>query len=475
MAAGLRSPVRREPARDATGGSDAPAGFRPDLSPEGVPLRVESIAAGGDGVTREPDGRVVFVPRTAPGDRVRVRIDEERERWARGRPVELLASGPDRIRAPCRYYDACGGCQVQHLSASAQRAAKRQVVADALQRIGGRAISVAETLAAGPEFGYRNRVTFTLRRGPGGRVTAGYRRFDAPGEVLDVERCPLAEPPIRTAWKALREGWGDGASLLPAGPELRVTLRASAFGRVGLVIHGGDPDRPGRPAGVAEAVESLATYHWVPDGGPRRRVAGHETLEERWAGLHLRLRPEAFVQVNREVSDAMDRHLDARAGSLSGRRVLDLYAGVGVRAIRWARAGAAVTAVDAAPDAIATGREAAAGSGQAWDGRGGHPEAGRVAFRRARVEDCLEALLPADLAVVNPPRAGLSRSVARRLARGGVSTLAYVSCDPATLARDLARLGDGWRTASVQPFDAFPQTAHVETIVWLEREREALP
>lgn len=466
---------RDTPHEGAAAGPETPAGFLADPSPEDVSVDVDSIAAGGDGVTREPGGRVLFVPRTAPGDRVRVRITEERGSWGRARAVELLASGPDRIGAPCVYYDGCGGCQLQHLSAHAQRAAKRRVVADALQRIGRRSAPVEPTLAAGPEFGYRNRVTFTLRRGTGGRIVAGYHRFDVPGELLDVERCPLAEPAIQDAWAALRERWGDDASLLPAGPELRLTLRASSSGLVGLVVQGGLADRPGQPAAVAGAFEGLATYHWVPDRGPRRRLGGDDTLPERWAGLDLRLRPEAFVQVNREVSDAMDRHLDGRAGSLSGRRVLDLYAGVGVRAIRWAEAGAAVTAVDAAQDGIATGREAAARRGREPAGQSDGPAAGQVAFRRARVEDCLEELLPADLVVVNPPRAGLSRSVTRKLAEGGVSTLAYVSCDPATLARDLARLGEGWRAASVQPFDAFPQTAHVETIVWLERETESLP
>lgn len=124
--------------------------------------------------------------------------------------------------------------------------------------------------------------------------------------------------------------------------------------------------------------------------------------------------------------------------------------------MRWALAGDEAVACEVSPEAVASGREAA--------GRYGAP----AQFLGDRVERVLEELLPADIAVVNPPRAGLSRPVTRRLAGGGVQALAYVSCDPATLARDIQRLGDGWRLSGVQPFDAFPQTAHVETIAWLE-------
>lgn len=422
-------------------------------------LTVDSIAGGGDGVARDEGGRVVFVPRTAPGDRVRARVEREKASWARALPVELLEAGAGRAPAPCPYYPACGGCQLQHLVPEARREALRRAVADALERIGGLSDArVPVPAAPGPEFGYRNRITLTLRRGPDG-VRAGYRPYDDPDAVLDVEDCPLAEPAVRRAWAGLRGAWGPDAEALPAGGELRLTLRASAEGRVALVIEGGEPGSPGDPervvAGLAHGGEDPG-IHWRDTSGTRRRLAGEPFLEERWDGLDLRLRPEAFVQVNRTVAAAVDRHVEELVGPREGLRVLDLYAGVGVRAIRWALAGAEVVACEVDRDAVASGREAAERAGA------------RLRFVRARVEDALGDLLPADRVVVNPPRAGLSRPVTERLAAGGLRDLVYVSCDPATLARDVARLGPAWRLEAVRTFDAFPQTAHVETVVRLE-------
>lgn len=417
-------------------------------------LEVESIAAGGDGVAREPDGRVVFVPRTAPGDRVRVALVEERRSYARGRALEVVEEGPGRRPPPCPHYPTCGGCQLQHLAPEAQREARRRIVRDALARIGGIEVEVGPLEAPGPDLGYRNRVSLTLRRGPQG-VVAGYHRFDRPAELVDVDDCPLAEAPVRRAWRSLRAAWGPGAGALPGGDELRITLRGSAAGRVAILVEGGEPAEPGHPGTVAAAIPGLAAYHWRPAVGSRRRLAGADVLEERWSGLDLRLRPEAFLQANREVSDAMDRHLEEALAPGPGLRLLDLYAGVAARAAGWALVGAEVAACEASADAVATAREAAARHGA------------RLHVVRGRVEDRLEGLLPADAVVVNPPRPGLSRPVARRLASGGAARLLYVSCDPATLARDLRRLGDGWSVEEVRPFDAFPQTAHVETVVRL--------
>lgn len=435
---------------------------------EVVELEVESIAGGGDGVAREPSGRVVFLPRTAPGDRVSVRITEERRSYARGRVERLLSPGSGRAEAPCSHYADCGGCQLQHLGVAAELEAKRGIVADALQRIGGVEVEVPLPVRAGPRLGYRNRVTFTLRRTSEG-IVAGYHRLDRPAELVDVAECPLAEAPVTEAWRALRGAWGEGARRLPSGGELRISLRASALGGVGLVVETADAGRDrggagaaakGDPAAIERAVSGsgggLLTYHWRDASGRRRRLGGADRFRERWEGVELELGPESFLQVNRAVSAAMDRHLAERAGDVAGRRVLELYGGIGVRALGWARRGAEVVCCDADPEAVESGRRAASAAGLPVD------------FRSGRVEDLLPGLLPAALAILNPPRSGLGREVTRVLSEGGAERLAYVSCDPATLARDLARL-DGWRVAEVRPFDAFPQTAHVETIAWLER------
>lgn len=445
--------------RERDGGGPAP-GDAQAAGGEEVALAVESVAHGGDGVAREPDGRVVFVPRTAPGDRVLARVVEEHGSYARARVEEVVVPSPRRRDPPCPFYDACGGCQLQHLDAGAEVAAKGEAVDDALERIAGRRTSVEGAVAVGPRFGYRNRVTFTLRR-TGEAVTAGYHRRDEPGRLVDVDECPLAEPPLREAWHELRRAWGAGAGRLPGAGEIRLTLRATGDGRVGLLAAGGEERRPGDPESLFRGCDRLASYHWKPADGERRRLAGHDRLTERWRGRELEVGPGTFLQVNRVVADAIEDHLDRRLGELAGCRLLDLYAGVGLRALRWRERGAEVAACEVAEEAVADGLRAAEAAGVQFP------------FRAARVEEALPQLLPADDVVVNPPRRGLSESVCGLLAEADVQRIAYVSCDPATLARDVERLGGGWRVGEVQPFDAFPQTSHVETVLWLHREAEA--
>ncbi|MGW8282407.1 MAG: class I SAM-dependent RNA methyltransferase, partial [Gemmatimonadota bacterium] len=156
-----------------------------------VEFEIESLATGGEGVGRGRDGRVVFVPRTAPGDLVRARLRVVRKRWARGELVDLLVPGRGRREPPCPLYDRCGGCALQHLSIEAQRDSKRRIVSDALLRIGGVDLTLPQLEFAGSELGYRNRVTMTVRRMADG-VTAGYRAFDDPDEVVDIPDCLLA-------------------------------------------------------------------------------------------------------------------------------------------------------------------------------------------------------------------------------------------------------------------------------------------
>lgn len=422
-----------------------------------IELRIDSLATGGEGVGREADGRVVFVPRTAPGDLVLARLVVSRKRWARGESVELLTPGPGRRQAPCPVYDRCGGCALQHMEIEAQRASKRQIVSDTLHRIGGVELDVPELEFAGSELGYRNRITVTLRRTTEG-VVAGLRAHDDPDEVVDLVDCLLAEEPVRQALRELRAGWGSEACLLPAGRELRITIRAGTGGDVALLVQGGDPDRPGDPESIAQSISGLASFVWIDSQGLRTNLAGSERFRDFWQGTWFGLGPESFLQVNRSVSDEMDRFLDHCVGPRSGLRIADLYSGAGARALRWAREGASVTAVESDAEACAAASLAAAESGL------------DVRVVHAPVESASESYADSEVVVVNPPRAGLAASVAEALVRSGpLRRMAYVSCDPAKLARDLERLSAAWKPVEVRAFDAFPQTAHVETVVWLER------
>lgn len=420
-----------------------------------VSVRMTAIAGGGDGVGRLDDGRVVFVPRTAPGDLAAVVVEQDRGRWVRARVEHLLEEGPDRRAAPCPLYDRCGGCQLQHITYEAQLEAKAGVVRDALVRIGGVEVEPPAVEPSPAEFGYRNRVTFTLRRLRGGRVVAGLHALGRPGRIVDVDRCLLPEAPIQQAWKELREAWGPGASGLPPGGELRLGVRATASGAVALAVEGGGPTWTSA-AELLDRAPTLGTIWYRPSGDDEvwRHMAGDAALTDDWFGERVSVGPGAFVQVNRRAATLLHRHVVAESGAAAPGCVVDAYAGHAAYGRALARQGASVTAIEAAPDAARAARHEA-------------PEGLDVI--EGRVEDHLGDLLPADLVILNPPRTGLDRAVPALLSDHAPRRIVYVSCDPATLARDLNRLGEGWARARVAAFDLFPQTAHVETVVTLDR------
>ncbi len=417
-------------------------------------VRIERLASGGNGLAHLPSGKVVFVPRTAPGDRVRIQVTRNRKRWARGVVKEWRARGPERVTPPCPHFEECGGCSLQHLSATAQAAAIRQSVIDALTRVGRIDLPVDPLNPSDARFGYRNRITFTLRRRDG-EVRAGFHSPLGPS-ITDVDQCALAERPIRRAWSALRSVWGRGASALPSGPELRLTLRASAAGECALHVVGGQ--RPGDWKRIMAGVPRLTSYWWTC-GSRRIHLGGKRHFEDVWDGVSVPLRPEAFIQVNRTVAPLLDRYVteqlgDARErGTIKGKKVLDLYGGVGLRARAWAAQGAQVTSVDSSPDAVATASDICP----------------KGTVHCSTAESMLESGPSADAIVVNPPRGGLSDRAAELLTGFRAARLVYVSCDPFTLARDVRRLVGGWAPIRARPFDMFPQTHHVETVVTLVR------
>jgi 23S rRNA (uracil1939-C5)-methyltransferase len=434
-------------------------------------VAIRGIAAGGAGVGTLPDGRVVFVHRTAPGDRVQLRVTEGKERWARGLLEAVLAPGPDRVSPPCPLYDRCGGCTLQHLSAEARLRAKGALVGDALRRIGKLEVEDPVVRPAPSESHYRNRVTFTLLRHPGGRVTAGFHALERPGRIVDVDdRCLLPEPALGEVWAGLRRWWGSGAERLPAGERLRLTLRAVDTGAV-LTVEGADGE-DGDPEGLLESVPGLRAV-WRAPGGGRTPVllAGEADTRMTWEGIPIPMAASAFVQVNRAAATPLLEATLALAGPVEGLRVVDAYCGVGVVGRRLAAQGATVTGIEMDPEAARAARGEVGGEVE-LAGPGPVPSPpGHWTVVEARVEDALPELLPADLVLLNPPRTGLHPSIPEGLREARVPHIVYTSCDPATLARDLARLGPAYRVESLQAFDLFPMTAHVETLVSLRRVR----
>lgn len=416
-------------------------------------VTIDSIAAGGEGVGRLADGRVVFVHRTAPGDRAEVELLESRPRWARARLLGLHEISPDRRAAPCPFYAECGGCTLEHLTYEAQLRAKSRIVADALTRIGGLDVTPPEVVPSPREFRYRNRVSFALRRLGTGRVVAGFHSLHNPNRILDLGGgCLLPEEPISLVWDRLRGTWGPDARLLPAGELLRLTLRASAAGQVSLLVEGGSSS--GDPDALLARVEGLASIWHQPGTAPAALVAGAPGLPEVWGEDAVELGGTAFLQVNRYAARLLEDHVLAGIGEAAGLRVVDAYCGVGFHARRLARAGATVVGIELDPAAVAAAR-AAAPSG--------------VTFLEGAVEDRIAECLPADLVILNPPRGGVAPEVVDALLAEPAERAVYISCNPATLARDLRRLAERFTVSGLRSFDLFPQTAHVETVAILSR------
>lgn len=413
-----------------------------------VMVHVRSLASNGAGVAELPDGRVVFVHRTAPGDRAEVAVERIHRRWAAGTLVGVETSGPQREVPPCPLYDSCGGCTLQHLGYPTQLTWKGRFVADALARIGGVDVSVPDVRPSPLVWGYRNRVTFIVRRLRGGRVVAGFHALERPDRVVGVgDECLLAEGSLLQAWSGLREAWGPAAERLPAPGDLRITLR-SVDGGVVVLVRGGAPGwEPGDLLGRIPGCRAL--WH-QPRGAPALLVAGSPT-EEVVGAERVPLGGRAFVQVNRGAADELTRHVLDRAvtGATAMGHAVDAYCGVGVYGRALARAGWRVQGIESDAEACAAARHGAPAGFSVVEGR---------------VEERLSVCLPADLIIVNPPRTGLDERVPRMLAAVPAPRLIYVSCDPATLARDAARLSDKYVLADLRCFDLFPQTAHVETV-----------
>lgn len=405
-----------------------------------APVRIRAIAAGGDGVGRLDDGRAVFVPRTAPGDLVRLTLVHTAKRFARGRVVEVLEPGPGRVDPPCPHYEAdrCGGCQLQHLDQPAQLASKRAIIGDALRRIGRREVADPEVIPARQPLGYRFRIT--LAADARGRI--GLHPLDRPDQVFQLERCLIAHPGLMTLWAALQPARG----LLP--PDLtHLVLRVDRLGLVHLVVESRSENAwtQGPALGSAlEAVGLAATVWWHPEGGAPRVVSG--------AG---QFPATVFEQVNPEMGDLVRTVALGELGQVNGKLTWDLYAGVGDGAVQLAEQGARVEAVESDPRAAELARSRLEETGSQ--------------VITGRVEENLARLSPPEMVLANPPRGGMHPLVVDRIRMLEPSRLVYVSCDPATLARDLARLGPGYRLVRLQGYDLFPQTAHVETVAVLER------
>ena len=430
-------------------------------------LRVRDLFPDGTGIVVEPGGRVLkLVPGTAPGDLVR---PDAAGGW------RLLEPSPARATPRCPLFARCAGCVAQHLSPPGQASWKRGLVREPLRRIGKLTEPpVADTLSPGPAYGYRNKLVLTFGGDP---LTLGYREPGREGRVLPVPHCHLAPPWMaETAARVLAavrnvggSGWCPGGE---RGVWRKLVLReGSATGQrmaVVLTTSGLPADRVralGEDLRAALGSTVTTALHGVSAKGRDTDLLDSSTLwwgpgwmEERLAGLTFRISPNSFFQVNTAGAERLVSLVLDRAGSQPGAYWLDLFCGAGTFTLPLATRVPRVLGADASAEAIRDARVNARVNGLAH-ARFEEMDLQREA-RRLLAEGNPDGVL------VDPPRSGLAPWLTAALRDSRLRRLLYVSCDPASLARDAAALcGDGrWRLALAQPVELFPQTGHVETL-----------
>ena len=406
-------------------------------------LQLTSIAHGGAALGRH-EGRVIFVPYALPGETARVVITEDKGRYGFARLVEVLEPSPDRVTPACPYFGlaGCGGCQWQHIAYPAQLRFKAEIVADQLARIGKIAAPIVRpTLPDGSGWAYRNHAQF--HPAPAGGL--GFQAA-ASHDVVAVDECPILHPLLADLYAALDLDF-EGLA--------RLSLRAGTASGDRMLLFEMVDDLP-----PALEIDLPVSCVLLLSDGRHANLIGSNHITENVAGRTYRISAPSFFQVNTPQAGQLVRlaleYLDLQGGET----VLDAYCGVGLFATHLAERAGLVVGIESSPAAVADLLENTA-------------EFDNVEV----IEGPVEAVLPdldvsLDAAVMDPPRAGVDRFALDALVERRPARLVYVSCDPATLARDAKRLARaGYRLVEVQPVDMFPQTYHVESVALFTLDR----
>ncbi len=457
-------------------------------APGTVKVTAERLAPEGEAIARAAGSpRVIFVPYAVPGDKLEIDVVEAKSSFARGRIRKLLSPGPDRVEPRCSHHftpsgsaPACGGCDWQQFSYESQLKYKTELVRDCLSRIGKmNQVSISTTLASPQPWGYRNKVQipFGLK---GSRVVAG---FYAPGShtIVDFKECPVQpDLSVRIAlkvkqlaqdyrWPIYEEDAGRGWLR-----HLFVRTNAAGQALAALVTKTSDfPRRDEFIAAMREAFpEIIGLHHNVQSMktsvvlGPHwKALWGARAIEEKVGRLRFLVSPGAFLQVNTGAAEVLyDTALDAATnGGAPFKQALDLYCGAGTLTLWLAGAFPRVHGVEENHDAVKDAWKNAELNGI----KNVRFSAGRAEAVLPRIKSELSGPC---VAVVDPPRMGLSQSVLRLLTGPAFKRLVYVSCNPATFARDAGLLcRAGYELSGVQPVDLFPQTSHVELVGLFDR------
>jgi 23S rRNA (uracil1939-C5)-methyltransferase len=409
------------------------------MSADLLTVKFEKLIYGGDALGRLPDGRAVFIPFGIPGETVHARIIEEKRGHVRAELADILEASPGRNEARCKHFGICGGCHYQHLSYLEQQKVKTGILLDQLMRIGKIKNPPVDNLVPSPkEWNYRNHIQFHLTR-PG---KLGFVEALSPN-ILPIQECHLPEARLNSLWPSLE--FDPGLDLE------RVSLRQGMDEQVMVILESTRADMP-----ALELEADLSVVHTT--GEDSIVMAGDDHLLMQVNGRNFHVSSESFFQVNTAVAGLMADHLLAQLPVSTFTNMLDVYCGVGFFSAFFAARVGRLIGIESSPSACE-------------DFSINLDEFENVELFEAPAEQVLPALdVSPDVVIVDPPRAGLDKRVLEAIVALAPDHLAYVSCDPSTLARDASRLiAGGYRLKQVTPFDLFPQTYHIESISIFEK------
>lgn len=433
----------------------------------------------GEGVARYA-GRVVFVPDTVPGDRALVRLVRVKSNYAQAKVHQLLEPSPHRIRPHCIVADKCGGCQWQHIDYTYQLEVKHNLVVQALERIGGFASPpVAPVLASNTALNYRNKATYPLKRSATGQVQAGYYQKGS-HQLINLNQCPIQDSRLNPLLAEIKQdieqqGWSIYNEHRHQGKLRHLSLRIGRHtGEMLLTLVTTDWNLQNLnvqaqtwltryPNLVGVCVNYHPHHTNVIFGEETRCVAGQPYLREEFAGLEFHLQPETFFQINTEVAEALLNVIVEQINLKGDEVLIDAYCGIGTFTLPLAKRVQQAIGLEVQPVSVEQAQQNAHLNG-----------IHNVQFKAGAVETVLPQLgIKPDVVLLDPPRKGCDRTVLETLLQTAPQHIVYISCKPATLARDLKFLCQSglYQLTYVQPADFFPQTSHVECAAFLEKRQ----
>lgn len=434
--------------------------------------QIDSLGYKGEGISR-PDGRAVFVPHALPTEQVEIKIRKVQKNMAFADLVRVLVPSKQRVQPVCPHFASCGGCAVQHMDAQLQQAFKRQAVQDNISRIARLTLHVQPTIASRELFHYRNKTTWQVKQDADGF----YAGFYAAGtrDVVRVDHCYIASKPSNAA-KDVVINWLNGC--LHQGIKVAVhqfITRSNQAGELMLILHTSLSSLPRQGLliqALKAAVPSLVSVCLSVDTdaeddvrqtGNIKVLYGAPMLTETLMGIDFQVSPLSFFQVNHAVCESLYAHALQQAVRSPEDILLDLYAGAGTISLAAAQLCKQVVGVEFSEEAVKDARENARNNGIQ-----------NASFYPGKAEEVLPGLmatgLHADAVILDPPRKGAHPAVLMAIIKAQPQRVVYISCHPASQARDAAVLARAGYTATLaQPFDMFPQTAEIENVLTFER------